>query len=568
MGRPNSRQRRSGAARSRCEPLESRALLCAAHGWPDLAGAAAAGFAHVHDRQSLAYQQSAARGGPVPAEFREITPMPAVGGGSLAGDELLPDMVPLASASKGYVHGWRVDTREPTMPGRALLRLTTAMANFGRGAMELRGSTNNPDGTQNVLQRVYLDDGGSRDRLAGTFVYHPAHGHIHFEDFAAYHLRAVTAGGGVGDVIASGDKVSFCLLDIDHADPSLPGSPASDRYVSCGQVQGISVGWADVYTYDLADQWIDVTGVPSGRYWLEVVADPGDHLAESDETNNAVRIQIDFTAPGPFVAGRRVFYNNSAFDGNNPAANAADDNAVAPDKVALMPGRTARLSNYTSYSRGINGVMVDVTGLPPGQLTAGDFEFRVGNSNTPGSWASAPAPSSVSRRDGAGAGGSVRVTLVWPDGAVRNQWLRVAVLASARTGLAAADVFYFGNAVGESGNSTSDARVTIADEMGARSHQRTLLNPAPADWRWDFNRDRRVNSADQLIARANKTTTATDLNLITVPVSVVAGANTADPIARGRTPYAPRAASARPLAFVTAHLAAGRKVDELESLAT
>ena len=39
------------------------------------------------------------------------------------------------------------------------------------------------------------------------------------------------------------------------------------------------------------------------------------------------------------VVGRHVFYNRSAWDGNNAAANAADDNAIASDKVALLPGR-------------------------------------------------------------------------------------------------------------------------------------------------------------------------------------------------------------------------------------
>src|SRR5687768_14015394 len=42
--------------------------------------------------------------------------------------------------------------------------------------------------------------------------------------------------------------------------------------------------------------------------------------------------------PAATVVGRWVFYNNSAFDGNDPAANAADDAAVAPDKVAALPG--------------------------------------------------------------------------------------------------------------------------------------------------------------------------------------------------------------------------------------
>ena len=35
------------------------------------------------------------------------------------------------------------------------------------------------------------------------------------------------------------------------------------------------------------------------------------------------------------VMGRQLFYNNSAFDGNQTAANAKDDLAIAVDKVAL-----------------------------------------------------------------------------------------------------------------------------------------------------------------------------------------------------------------------------------------
>src|SRR5205085_11330617 len=85
------------------------------------------------------------------------------------------------------------------------------------------------------------------------------------------------------------------------------------------------------------------------------------------------------------ISGRRVFYNESSFDGNDPAANALDDGAIAPDKVALLPGGTATFANYTSYYRGINGIMVDVAGLA-GTPTAGDFTFRIGNDDSPGAW--------------------------------------------------------------------------------------------------------------------------------------------------------------------------------------
>ena len=77
-----------------------------------------------------------------------------------------------------------------------------------------------------------------------------------------------------------------------------------------------------------------------------------------------------------------TFYNNSAWDDGDGAANAADDNAIAPDKVALRPGIKATFANYTSYDKGINGLMIDVYGLP-GTPTLNDFLFRMGNDNKP-----------------------------------------------------------------------------------------------------------------------------------------------------------------------------------------
>ena len=94
---------------------------------------------------------------------------------------------------------------------------------------------------------------------------------------------------------------------------------------------------------------------------------------------------LTVTAPPATVLGRWVFYNHSAWDGNNPAANTNDDNAIAPDKAALLPGGTATFANYTSYSRGLNGIMVDIANLP-GTPTTNDFTFRVGNDNNPDGW--------------------------------------------------------------------------------------------------------------------------------------------------------------------------------------
>lgn len=226
----------------------------------------------------------------------------------------------------------------------------------------------------------------------------------------------------------------------------------------------------------------------------------------------------------PVVVSRSVFYNQSAWDGNNAGANASDDAAIATDKMPLFQGVKASLTNYTSYSRGLNGIMVDISGLPAGTPTAADFGFKVGRTSTPGTWAAGPAPSSVSVRRGAGVGGSDRITLLWGTDAVKKSWLQVRVKATAATGLAVDDVFYFGNAIGEVGNATADALVNATDELRIRANPRSLLNPAAITNVYDINRDKSVNATDQLLARANVTSPLTGLPLITPGASGSAAA--------------------------------------------
>ncbi len=215
-------------------------------------------------------------------------------------DQRLPDLIAWVNETNGYLYDWFIDSDEPLMPGRRLLRLSNAVANIGAGPLEIRGTEGSPDDqTHEVFQRIYLKRNGFQDRLAGTFEFHPTHGHTHFEDFAQYNLRAVTEGDGVGETVATGDKVSFCLLDVEMYEGKVPGSSNSDKYGSCGDVQGISAGWADVYDSGLPDQWIDITDVPDGTYWLESIVDPSNRILESDETNNASRIMITLGPPPP-----------------------------------------------------------------------------------------------------------------------------------------------------------------------------------------------------------------------------------------------------------------------------
>jgi ELWxxDGT repeat protein len=206
----------------------------------------------------------------------------------------------------------------------------------------------------------------------------------------------------------------------------------------------------------------------------------------------------------------RLFYNNSGFDGNTPGVDAADDAAVATDKVAYREGSgPATSETVTSFASGINGLMVDLSG-EHGTITEDDFSFKIGTNNAPATWANAPTPDIVTVRAGAGIGGGDRVEIIWADGAIANTWLQVVVKGNdatggfnTDTGLDASEVFYFGNQIaGDIGGLDADGVVwtNATIEVKVRHNQGiayAISNP------FDFNRDNLVDATDQIIARLN-----------------------------------------------------------------
>ena len=77
--------------------------------------------------------------------------------------------------------------------------------------------------------------------------------------FSEYRLRNASG------VVVTGHKQAFCLEDLTNYWPGYP----SQGYTCANQ--GISVGWGDVYGSYLDCQWLDITNVPPGKYFIEVV---------------------------------------------------------------------------------------------------------------------------------------------------------------------------------------------------------------------------------------------------------------------------------------------------------
>jgi Lysyl oxidase/Bacterial pre-peptidase C-terminal domain/Chitobiase/beta-hexosaminidase C-terminal domain len=142
---------------------------------------------------------------------------------------------------------------------KKLLRFNTTTRNIGTADLVLGNPANNP-----------------------SFTYGSCHGHYHFTSFAQYRLL-----GTAGNVVRTGKKVGFCLMDITRVNTAANPNP---RY-TCSN-QGIQAGWADIYDSSLSGQWIDITGLPSGAYVLEITLDPMNVIDELNESNNTTRANV------------------------------------------------------------------------------------------------------------------------------------------------------------------------------------------------------------------------------------------------------------------------------------
>ena len=301
----------------------------------------------------------------------------------MAGNDLLPDLVTTADPFRQVMHGWYYGASQQWMRGKTLLRFANAVANVGQGPLETYADeiVEHPvDGQEvPVSQRIYQSAGGFVSRPSGVLHFHDqgSHHHFHFEDFAEYNLRAVTTGNGVGAVVRTGGKAGFCLRDSYVHDGSVPGTPGGVVYGDeCYPKSGISVGWADWYGATLDFQWIDVTGLPAGQYWLEAIADPENRLLETNENNNTTRIMVNLNVPrlgdanldgnvdyrdfnilranfgrtfvtwsqGDFTGDRRVNFEDfqileTAFDSTPPAPSPAPSPAPPARPTASVPRR-------------------------------------------------------------------------------------------------------------------------------------------------------------------------------------------------------------------------------------
>lgn len=335
----------------------------------------------------------------------------------------------------------------------------------------------------------------------------------------------------------------YALATFTSADPNYSDSLSVDSlYIDLAMpMLGVSGG---PFVFDGAPHHVDtvaygVDGVtPVSGIWSVTYdgsttppSDPGTYqvvagFTPTDPSNSYYDASVTTSMTiGASLVARQLFYNQSYFDGYTSGVSASDGNAIAVDKTALLPGQIATFDNVSSFTKGINGVMIDIEGAH-GSISAADFIFKVGNNNSPGTWASAPAPSTVSVLSGAGVNGSDRIEILWANNTIHGTWLEVITLSNPNTGLPStdllpegqADVFFFGSVRADSGlgDTTTQANVNATDELAARNNPASLAFHIPITNLFDYNRDGQVNTTDALASRNYPTNTGNVVRFLSI----------------------------------------------------
>jgi hypothetical protein len=175
-----------------------------------------------------------------------------------------------------------------------------------------------------------------------------------------------------------------------------------------------------------------------------------DTADKSDGSTPPISVMNEVSAT---VVGAFVYHRNSGLAGNGMTH--ALDNVKQLARESTEP-QTLGMANMINSSRGVNGLVFDISLLPGESLSETDFVFQVSPTgafnelNSPAmNWELAPTPEMISVTQDQQTNLS-RVSIHWPDNSIVNRWLRVTILANANTGLGANEVYYIGHLQGKS----------------------------------------------------------------------------------------------------------------------
>ncbi|MCL7381729.1 lysyl oxidase family protein [Streptomyces sp. 35G-GA-8] len=199
------------------------------------------------------------------------------------------------------------DGEDGDIPGKDYLAFSANVWNAGPAPLVVDGFRGPGKDLMDAYQ--YFHDAKGKQvgyAPAGTMEWdaRQGHEHWHFTDFASYRLLRADK----KEAVRSG-KEAFCLANTDAIDYTVKNANwhpnNTDLSTACGVQSSVSVrevldvGSGDTYTQYRPGQSFDITDLPNGTYYIEVLANPERRLHETSLSNNtALRKVVLSGKPG------------------------------------------------------------------------------------------------------------------------------------------------------------------------------------------------------------------------------------------------------------------------------
>lgn len=200
----------------------------------------------------------------------------------------LPDLSPLPAWGMSVAH-----TGARNTVGHDYLNFAATVWVGGNSPLDVEGFRSNGSPVMKAWQYFYENGKVIGRAPAGTMGFDKAKGHTHwhFQQFAQY--RLLTAGKKLA---VRSQKVGFCIAPTDAVDMLLRHALWNPYYIGFGGQCGsptalwvremMPIGWGDTYQQFLAGQAFDITNLPNGTYYVEVIANPEHVLKETRYRND------------------------------------------------------------------------------------------------------------------------------------------------------------------------------------------------------------------------------------------------------------------------------------------
>ncbi len=216
---------------------------------------------------------------------RTLPKLPAVATMANPPKSVLPDLIPLPS------WGISAENIKPKHhPSSAFLDFGATVWIGGSARLDVEGFRVIGTSTMQAYQYFWRGSrivGRARVGTMGFSEYNS----WHFQQFAQYRLLNAKK-----SLVLRSQKVGFCIAPTDPINLALPHATWIPSFTglsgACGSPSALSVqemlpvGWGDTYFQAIPNQSFDITHLPNGVYYIEIIANPEKLLHEANMNND------------------------------------------------------------------------------------------------------------------------------------------------------------------------------------------------------------------------------------------------------------------------------------------